>query len=206
MKPVLTILAAPLGNSRRKRSAVLACLFTFMMPSLPAAAFSLDSNLFYLSDALDVSSSTTATKMFMDFSVNLDLSKKGDFTIGWAYSIITLSDEVSGTETQFGLTEMGPRFGYYMDKERLWGLFLTYNLQARADYKSGSTDVEWRGSSYKMEIGYRPELTERLHAGMHLIYYTASFSEQLSGSTTFSLVSNSRAIIYPAFTISYRFD
>lgn len=174
--------------------------------TLTASAFSIDSNLFYLSDALDVTSDTTAVKVFMDFSVNLDLSKKGDFTIGWAYSIVTISDDDNGTSTTFGLNEMGPRFGYYLDKEKLWGLFLTYNLQARADYKSGATDVEWRGSSYKFEIGYRPELTESLHAGMHLIYYTASFSEQLTGSTTFELVSNSRAIIYPAFTISYRFE
>ncbi|MCB0385461.1 MAG: hypothetical protein KDD43_08715 [Bdellovibrionales bacterium] len=176
------------------------------LSTLSASAFSIDTNLFYLSDALSVTSDTTATKMFLDVSINLDLSKKGDFTIGWGYSIISIGDEAGGTETTFGLTEMGPRFGYYIDKERLWGLFLTYNLQATADYKAGGTEVEWRGSSLKAEIGYRPELTENLLAGMHLIYYSASFSEQLSGSTTFTLVSNSRSIIYPAFTLSYRFD
>ena len=85
-------------------------------------------------------------------------------------------------------------------------MFLTYNLQTTAKYVSGATDVEWRGSSLKIEFGYRPELTESLLAGMHLIYYTASFSEELTGSTTFALVSNSRAIIYPAFTLSYRFE
>ena len=171
-----------------------------------AAAFTLDSNLFYLSDALSITSDTTATKMFADFSVNLDLSKKGDITIGWSYSIISISDEVSGTETTFGLSEMGPRFGYYIDKERYWGLFLTYNIQSTAKYQSGATDVEWRGSSLKFELGYRPEILENLVAGMHLIYYAASFSEELTGSTSFSLISNSRSIIYPAFTVSYRFE
>lgn len=181
-------------------------LLAAILSSDRAHAFSMDTNLFYLSDSFSSSSDSTSTRMFADLSLNLDLANKGQFTIGWGYSILNLGDNNGSTETSFSLTEMGPRFGYYIDKNKAWAMFFTYNLQAKATYDTGSTPLEWRGSSYKFEFGYRPELFERLRAGMHLIYYSAAFSEELSNSTTYTLISNSRAIIYPAFSLSYHFD
>lgn len=144
--------------------------------------------------------------MFIDASLNLDLAMKGHLTIGWGYSIINMSDTSSGTTTTFSLAEMGPRVGYYLDKDKSWGLFATYNLQSKATYDTGSNPLEWRGGSYKLEFGYRPELFEQLRAGLHLIYYSAAFSEELSNSTTYALISNSRSLIYPAFSLSYHFE
>ena len=179
-------------------------LLTFY--SVNTRAFSLDSNLFYQSDTLSTSTESGSTKTFIDLSANLDLTKKGSFTIGFSYATSAISDKISGTDTGYGLTEMGIRFGYFIDKDRSWGLFATYNLVVTGSYDDGSSEVEWRGGSYKIETGYRPMISEVLAAGIHLVYHSATFSEELASGSSYSTVSYSRGLIYPAISISYRID
>lgn len=171
----------------------------------PANALTLDFGLFYLSDTLTVDSNTTSTRLMGDFAVTINLDRKGQWVIGWSYNTITIT-ESGDNESEFGLTEMGPRLGYYIDKGKIWSLFFTYNMQSQADYSSGVTNAEWRGTSMKGELGFTPAFGENYHAGVRLNYFTASFDEQFTDGTTFSTISNKRSIIYPTFAFIYRFQ
>ena len=182
--------------------------FVFLLlgfSSLNVRALTVDTSLFYISDSLSISTNTTNTKILGDLAVTIKLDKKGQWFVGWAYNYISISE--SGTTTsEFGLTEMGPRFGYYIDKQKIWSLTFTYNLQSTADYSSGGTSAEWRGTSMKGEVGYTPPISETVHAGIKLNYYQANFSEQFVNTTTFSTISNSRSIIYPSIAFIYHWN
>lgn len=171
-----------------------------------AYAFSIDFNGFYLSDSLKISSQNTSTKMFTDFALMLNLDRKGTIVAGWNYGIISVSESGSST-SDFSVSEMGPKFGWYMDKAREWYLGLTYNLQSTATYSaSGSSEAEWRGTSLKVEAGWTPQVSEGFYIGLKLNYYAASFSESLTGTTDYSVISNSRSMIYPSISMTYRLD
>lgn len=193
-----------MGMKFYKFPALLTGLFLFFFHS-PSQALSLDANVFYLTDSLSVTTDTTSTRLFWDFAVTINLDKRGQWVVGWAYNTLSISESGS-TTSEFSLTEMGPKFGYYIDKEKVWSIMFTYNFQSQADYSSGSTTAEWRGTSYKGEFGFTPAFTENFHAGIKLNYYQASFNEQFVSGTTFSTISNSRSIIYPTIAFIYRFD
>ena len=169
-----------------------------------AKAFTVDLGLFYLTDALSASTDTTSAKTIYDLAVYLDLTKKGQYILGWRYGSYSTVDS-TGTEVTYSLTDMGPSFGYYFDKSKNWVILLTYNIVVNGALKTGATDVTWRGSSIKAQAGYTVPFTESLNLGAHLNYHSSTFNEQLSGTTTFSTVSYTKVLIYPSFQMSYRF-
>lgn len=169
-----------------------------------AQALTLDANLFYLSDALTTTGDRTATSLFWDLAVTINMDKKGYWVIGWAYNSMTIT-ETGSTSADFTLTEMGPKVGYYIDKAKVWSIFLVYSFQSQADFSDATSTAEWRGTSYKAEFGFTPAFTESFHAGVKLNYYQANFSEQFVSGTTFSTISNARSIIYPTVAFVYRF-
>ena len=176
------------------------------MTNFYSHAFSLDTGLFYFTDAFTAASDASNSRTFIDVAATINIDKKGFYIVGWSYGILQATDE-SSSEVTYSLTEMGPIFGYYFDRAKAWPILLVYNLQATADYDTGSgSSQSLRGTSYRASFGYRPLISESLHIGMFLNYHTASFSESLVGSSTFSTVSYSRAVIYPSLTISYDFS
>lgn len=175
----------------------------FSAPS--AQGFTLDLNAFYMSDTLTVSSDTTSTKIFGDLAAMMSMDRKGRLLLGWSYGYISINESGS-TTSEFSLTEMGPKIGYYITKDYLWSVFFVYNLQSTAEYSSGATTAEWRGTSMKAEIGFTPAFSETFYAGLKLNYYLASFDEQFVSGTTFSTISNTRTTIYPTVAFIYRFN
>jgi hypothetical protein len=170
-----------------------------------AMASSLDANFFYFSDSLAESITTSSTHTYFDLSAMMNVDKRGNFQVGWSYSSFSVA--TTGTaDTTYAATEMGPRLGWLIDKNLTWGLFVTYNLQTAATYETTSSNATWRGTSLKGEFGYTPAVSENLFMGAKLVYYAPSYTEQLVGTTTFSTISYSRAIIYPAFSIIYRWQ
>jgi len=170
-----------------------------------AHALTLDTSLFYLSDSFSATSDTTSTRIFGEFAVTINLDKKGQWVIGWSYNYMSITESGS-TTSDFGLTEMGPKLGYYLDKDYIWSIFFTYNFQSKADYSSGSSTAEWRGTSMKGELGFTPAFGENFNAGVKLNYYITNFNEEFTSGTTFSTISNSRSLIYPTIAFIYRFD
>lgn len=188
------------------KSVWLFLLVSILLLSRPALALTLDANVFYFTDDLTAISTAANQRMAWDFSVMLNLSKKGGIVMGWSYASMAATDEVSTATTEYTSTEMGPRVGFYFDKNYTWSVFATYNLVARADFASGSTAEEWRGTTLRGELGYMPMATETLLVGAKLIYYKAAYNEQITGSTTLATSSYGRGMIYPAFALTYRFD
>ncbi len=165
-----------------------------------------DINVFYFTDTFTYSSADSAYKRtFYDFMAGFGLTKKRSFVLGWNYDSMTFSDN-PGAETSLKITDMGPKFVYYFDKDRTWVVAFTYNLITKGTYSSGATTSELRGSSMKAEAGYLPMMWENVFMGAKLNYYKATFNEEITNTTTLTPVSNSRTVIYPSFSMTIRWD
>ena len=181
-------------------------LFGALLVSPLARAVSLDINGFYFSDNVDFGTGTIANnRMFFDAALSIKLDKKGQYSLGWSYGLITYNLETS-QNTEASNTDTGPRFSWFMNKDQTWSLGFTYNLFANSTFTNAGTEVSLRGKSYKIDIGYTGPITAKLYLGIRLNYYSASYGEQFDASDTFSEVSNSKSFIYPSLAASYRFN
>lgn len=179
---------------------ILAILAALALP-LKAKALHIDGNFFYFSDAFKITTPATNTFMAVDGSVNIDLDKKGQFTVGWAYiSITNSSKNADGDVIAFTTSDMGPRLSWFLDKQKAWGLGVVYGLISNATYKGGElSNVKWRGTSLKADFGYTHEFVEEsFFMGLRMNYYSASWIEQLVGSTDYSKITYTRGLIYPS--------
>lgn len=171
----------------------------------PARAFVLDINAFYYSDSFKQSTQETQTRIFGDVMLGLAIDKKGLWVVGWNVGYVSATDQGATTDT-YTVTEMGPKFGLFLDKERVYGLWATYNLTVSGTYSPGGGTAEtWRGTSLKVELGVTPALDTEMFAGVKLIYHSETFNESLIGSTNYSQVAYNRAFIYPSLNFSMRF-
>ncbi len=167
----------------------------------------IDAGLFYFTDDFNYNSTNSAYKRLMwDLNVGLPLTKKGRWVLGWNYGSYTLTEAPSGTETSLKITDMGPKLYYYFDKERTWVIAFTYNLISKADYSSGGTTTELRGTSMKGEVGYMPQMWENVFMGAKLNYYKPAFKEEITGNTSLAQVTHGRTVIYPTFAVTFRWD
>lgn len=182
-------------------------IFCFLS-SVNLWALSVDANLFYFSDSLESTSENTSTDTFYDVAVTINLDKRGRFFTGWSYGSLT-SDRGDSGVPSITITDMGPIFGWHINRDNNWVLVAVYNLISTADFTeaSSATNEEWRGSSYKVSFGYKGYVVEEMfQAGLYLNYYGSSFSESVSSGTTLSNVSYSKSAIYPSILLSYRFE
>ena len=164
-----------------------------------------DVNVFYFTDTMTYSSTDYAYKRtFYDFMVGFAVTKSKKFIVGWNYDSMSFSDN-PGTETTLKITDMGPKLVYYFDKARTWSAGFTYNLITKGDYSTG-TATELRGKSMRFEAGYLPMMWENVFLGAKIVYYKASFNEEITNSTAIADVTDSRTAIYPEFAMTIRFD
>lgn len=173
--------------------------------STHAAQLFLETNAFYYSDGLKVGSTTTDTTMLLDFALGFTLDKRGQWVMGWNYSMHTASTSGGSTE-DYSSTEMGPKVLYFFDKDRSWSSSFTYNLIVDGSYKASASAATQtlRGSSMRFDVGYGAPITESLRLGGKIIYNASSFNEEID-TTTLTQVSYSRTFIYPALHLSYMF-
>lgn len=165
-----------------------------------------DVNVFYFSDTFTYNSTNnTYKRTFYDFMIGFGVTKSRRFIVGWNYDSMLFSDN-PGTETSLKITDMGPKFIYYFNKDRTWSLGFTYNLITTGTYTSGSSNSELRGSSLRVEGGYQPMMWENVFLGAKIVYYKASFKEEVTNSTSIADVTDSRTAIYPVFAMTIRFD
>lgn len=170
-----------------------------------AVDFAVDLDVFYFTDTFSNGGTSSAYNRTMwDFAPQVSLVRKGGFLIGWNYDSMSFTDTPSGTSTKLTVTDMGPKLVYYFNKSQTWVVAFTYNLITKANYSSGSTTAELRGSAMKGELGYMPELFENIFIGAKINYYKASFTEQVV-STTLTKVTDGRTVIYPTFSVTFRF-
>ena len=185
------------------------CLLALAVTALNAYAIApmIDTNVFYFTDSFTYSSQASAYKRIMyDLNVGLPLTKKGRWILGWNYGSYALSEN-PGTETSLKITDMGPKLYYYFNKDRTWVAALTYNLITKADYSGGgAAETELRGTSMKFEAGYLPMMWENVFMGAKLNYYKANVKEEISTQTSLAQVTHNRAVIYPTFAVTFRWD
>jgi hypothetical protein len=184
-------------------------VFTLFLGSQAfAIAPVLDADVFYFSDTLTYNSQTsTYTRTMYDVMLGLPLNKKGTWVLGWNYDNMAFKDKAAdGTTTSLTVTDMGPKILVYLDKERTWALSASYNLITTGKYNGGSATTELRGSCIKAEAGYLPMMWENVYIGAKINYYKPSFKEEIVDEATLNHVSDSRAVIYPTFAFTMRFE
>lgn len=124
--------------------------------------------------------------------------------LGWNYASSNLTEN-PGTETSLSVTDMGPKLLMFLNKEHNWLIGFTYNLITKANYDSGVSTLELRGSSIKIDAGYMTAFTSSFYLGARINYYKPSFNEEIQ-NTTLTAASDSRTVIYPSFSLVYRFE
>jgi hypothetical protein len=165
-------------------------------------------NVFYFTDNFTYGSNPASQykRIMYDLDLGLPLTKKGRWILGWNYASYTFSEN-TGTETSLKVTDMGPKLTYYFDKDRTWEAALTYNLITKGTYTpGGGSETELRGTSLKFEAGYLPQMWENVFMGAKINYYKASFKEEITNQTALAQVTHSRAVIYPTFAVTFRWD
>lgn len=168
----------------------------------------IDANVFYFTDsfAYGTAPASAYKRILYDLSVNLPLTKKNRWLLGWNYASYTFT-ESTATETSLKVTDMGPKLTYYFNKDRTWVAGFTYNLITKADYTpGGGTATELRGTSMKFEAGYMPQMWENVLMGAKLNYYKANFKEEITNQTALAQVTHNRTVIYPSFAVTFRWD
>lgn len=176
------------------------------VPSVGRCGAVLDANVFYFTDTFPYDEDTSTFKRtFWDFFVGMGLNKRNQYVLGWNYGSMTFDDD-PGTPSKLTVTDMGPKFIAYLDKDRAWVFGLTYNLITKGKYsENGGAAVDLRGSSMKVEVGYTPPISETLAFGVKLNYYKASFNEKVVDDSI-TKKANSRTTIYPTLSLTARWD
>jgi hypothetical protein len=144
--------------------------------------------------------------MLWDFSIGMGLGKKSSWILGWNYDSMSFTEN-TGTINKLGITDMGPKITYYIDKEHTWLVSFTYGLISKGTYTAGSAAaVEMRGTSMKADLGYVTPMNDIFALGIKLTYYKASFGETISNQTTIAKTTNGRTVIYPNIAFLFRFE
>ncbi|MES2963342.1 MAG: hypothetical protein V4760_05595 [Bdellovibrionota bacterium] len=190
---------------RHLRLHVFVLLMTLAL-SHTAHAFA-EINLFYFTDAMSASATTANNRMNYEISVGFAVDKKNQYLVGWGYNTLTSSDTgASGVASTYSSTQMGPRFIYAIDKNNEWTVGLAYYLVTNATYDDGSgSSVKWKGTALKFDFGYNFPASGNFLIGVRMNYSSASYTEQLVGSTTYSAVGYTRTSMYPTLYGIYLF-
>lgn len=152
----------------------------------------------YLSDSLGTSSTKTSSKYFYNVGVLFSLQKK--IWGGWNYSGLSYADS-ENSSTSLGVMDTGPVVKWQFGKGDLYTFSAAYNILSQATYSSGATNETWRGTSIWLQFGFAPEVTNGLHVGGALNYYSASFNKKTVG-TTESSASNTHTWIFPTILMT----
>jgi hypothetical protein len=180
-------------------------LFSFIAFVQKASAY-VELNGFYFNDSLTVGTAASANRLFIEGSLGFAVDSHKKYNIGWNYSTQSTSDVANGKTATYSSSQMGPRFLIFLDRNNAWSLGFGYYLVSKASYDDGNgNSATWKGTAYKVDIGYNFPVTESLLAGIRMNYSGASYSEQIVGSTTYSNVSYTRSIIYPSLYAVYIF-
>lgn len=178
--------------------------YAVLLTSVSAKAVVAELGLFYFTDDLSSTSNFSTSRTIYDFSVLMTSEGRRLLGIGWNYVGVS-SEEGATTMTTYSSTETGPKFTYMFGREQDWYVGLAYNLLAKAQFSDTNGEAEWRGTSLKGEFGYLPKINNRLNVGVKLVYHQASYNEQITNTTTLTQTTNTKTMIYPTFSMIFKF-
>lgn len=182
----------------------IACILLFVAITSPAYAY-LELNAFYNSDGFKNEKTNSNTVLLYDVSIGFAIDKKGFYLAGWNYTGHSTSKSDGTTTETYASTQMGPRFIFFFDKAKMFNLGVTYNISTKASFNDGSTTFTWKGTAMKADFGMNFPIGETSFLGLRVNYSTASYNEQLEGSSNYETVSYNRNFIYPSIYMFFGF-
>lgn len=164
-------------------------------------------NTLYFSDTLTTSTSAVTTRTQYDLGIGIHIGSKKMVLAQLLYGSYSAADTANSITQTYSVTDMGINFGFYIGKARNWIFDIAYMLISKAKYNDGTggTGVEWRGTAIKADFGYLFDIDENFQFSTKLYYYSPSFTEQVTDTTTLATVSYRRATIYPGFALYWVF-
>lgn|GEM_PF-1206593 len=191
--------SAAFGGRADKDPVKKLLVLLIMMVSLSAqAGLLLEVGGTYLSDSLSTSSTTSSTKYFYNVGVLFDFNK--NFWGGWNYSGISHADKDTATTT-YTSQDTGPYIKWQFGRNDLYSLGLAYNILSRSTFSDGTTNENWEGTSFWVQLGVSPEVRAGWRVGASLNYYLANYTKKTVNSVE-SSASNSKSWIFPMLTVS----
>lgn len=190
---------------RTRMFAIVCVLFSSRI--CDADTFLIDFNAFYFSDAASISSTASAsTRTFYDFMLGVKLDKKAKFYVGWNYGVYGTTSSAGSTTENYSSTQMGPKFLWFLGKDKNWVLGAAYNLVTNAAYSTGgSSSQTWRGTAIKADFGYVSWLSDSWTIGGKMNYSSATFSEKFTNGDNYEKVTNTRVHIFPSLYMGLHF-
>ena len=165
----------------------------------------LELNVFYSSETSSTGSSVSRGRTFLEGALGFRIDKKGQYLVGWGFASHSVADSATSSETYSSL-QMGPRFLWFMDKDKSWSLGLAYYIVTTGSYSGGGGSSEtWKGTALHADLGYNLPLDDNLLFSVRYNYSAATYSERLVDSTTYSAVSYNKTFIYPSLAVLYVF-
>lgn len=179
---------------------LLGCFVLLFSNTASAGIF--DMNVVYSSDTIKTASEVKTAVTAYDFSLGIPIGKTGVFA-GVNYGSVSSSVN-TGTEQTWAGTDMGLKFSGFFGKGRLFSSGFAYNLKSTVKYNDGSSEVELRGTSMKLDFGVHYWFSEDASLALKLFYYAPSLSESVA-TTTLTTVSYNRAQIGEGIGLSWVF-
>lgn len=178
----------------------------FFWGSQSSAAIFAEIDGIYTSDTFTTATDATYKKTFYSFDLFANLTSKYTVFAGFHLDQINFSEQPTAS-TEYSLTSqnMGVMLMWVMDKAGTYSLSAGYNLVQKGSYTTtGASETTLDGTGYWGTFGIMPEVAENLYLGVKFLYYQASYSKKLVGTTS-SDVSYSRSFISPILGLSFRY-
>jgi hypothetical protein len=179
------------------------CLFLLLIfLNEVCGATYLDLNTLYFSDQFTATNTTKIGRTQYDLGLGFDITKSRQLILALASGATSLTDTTTTATVSFAISDLGLKLIYFFDKAKAFSVGISYNLISTAKYNDGTTEVELRGSSTKVDLGYNFWLVDTFAIGLRFFSYSATYKESVTNNTI-SKVAYTRTLIYPSLSLVY---
>ncbi len=182
--------------------------FKIVTLSLPTwAGIGFDFHGYYNSGAQTATTSSESTTTYWRGSVLIDVTS--DFWAGWSYGNSSFQEVTGTTDNHLVAEDMGVALQYSMGRSQSFTVYGVYNIQTKAEQKTGSVVEQLEGSSYVVGMGYTPDLGRSMsssdrvrgfHMGLFVNYYNADYTSKILNGVKSSVAYN-KNLIFPSISI-----
>ncbi len=154
----------------------------------------------------DNAETTSHSAMRNILTVGAQFGSSGQWAIGQNAVLTSYSMKNSSmsSASTLSLTELGPRFQFYVNETRTIYLSIVYNFYAKGTRGLAGQNQTVSGTSLIFTGAYQLKVTKAFYLGLSLNYHQISLSEASTASVKTD-ISQSYSHIYPALSISFRF-
>lgn len=153
----------------------------------------------YLGEATNTDSTATTTQYFYQVGLLLNIRKK--LWGGWNLSGFSDIKKTEDETTTYNSMDTGPYLKWEFGRGAIFNLGLAYNFLSRATYKVGETSEKWEGTSYWIQFGIMPEISDGFHIGASINYFAANYTKKTVDSVE-SSDSNSKTWVFPMLSLT----